>query len=172
MGIELSKVDAIIARHGTESRALIPLLLDVQKEFFFLPEEAMDRVADKTGLPAIQVYQVARFYKAFSLVPRGKHMITVCLGTACHVRGGERLVDQVSRVLEIEPGHTTKDQVFTLETVMCLGCCALGPVMVVDGTYYGKMAANKVEKILKKYSESIRAVGAGQEEVLQEAGNE
>ncbi|HEX9116228.1 MAG TPA: NAD(P)H-dependent oxidoreductase subunit E [Anaerolineae bacterium] len=152
MGIELSKVDAIIAKHGSESRALIPLLLDVQREFFYLPEEALERVADKTGLPAIQVYQVARFYKAFSLKPRGKHMLTVCLGTACHVRGGDRLVDQVGRVLNIKPGQTSKDKQFTLETVMCLGCCALGPVMVVDGTYYGKMAANKVERIIRKYS--------------------
>lgn len=151
MGIELSKVDAIIAKHGSESRALIPLLLDVQREFFYLPEEALERVANKTGLPAIQVYQVARFYKAFSLKPRGKHMITVCLGTACHVRGGDRLVDQVGRVLDIKAGQTSKDMQFTLETVMCLGCCALGPVMVVDGTYHGKMAANKVEPILKKY---------------------
>ncbi len=154
MGIELSKVDAIIARHGSESRALIPLLLDVQREFFYLPEEALERVADKTGLPAIQVYQVARFYKAFSLKPRGKHMVTVCLGTACHVRGGDRLVDQIGRVLNIKPGQTSKDKQFTLETVMCLGCCALGPVMVVDGTYHGKMAANKVEPILKKYGGS------------------
>lgn len=152
MGIELSKVDAIIAKHGSESRALIPLLLDVQREFFYLPEEALERVADKTGLPAIQVYQVARFYKAFSLKPRGKHMLTVCLGTACHVRGGDRLVDQVGRVLDIKAGQTSNDKQFTLETVMCLGCCALGPVMVVDGTYYGKMAANKVERIIRKYS--------------------
>ena len=152
MGIELSQVDAIIARHGSEGRALIPLLLDVQREFYYLPEEAMERVAEKTGRPAIQVYQVARFYKAFSLKPRGKHRVTVCLGTACHVRGGERLVDQAERVLKVGPGGTTQDRQFTLETVNCLGCCALGPVMVVDGTYYGKMAASKVERVLKKYS--------------------
>lgn len=164
MGIELNKVDAIIARHGTTSRGLIPLLLDVQREFYYLPEEAMERVADKTGLPAIQVYQVARFYKAFSLKPRGQHMVTVCLGTACHVRGGDRLVDQIGRVLDVKPGGTTKDKKFTLETVMCLGCCALGPVMVVDGTYYGKMALSKVERVLGKYSGAAEAsAGDGKE---------
>ncbi len=152
MGIELNKVDDIIARHGSEGWALIPLLLDVQREFYYLPEEAMERVADKTGLPAIQVYQVARFYKAFSLEPRGQHMVTVCLGTACHVRGGQRLAERVERVLDVEPGETTKDLKFTLETVNCLGCCALGPVMVVDGKYYGKMAPNKVERILQRHS--------------------
>ncbi len=154
MGIELKKVDEIIARHGSESRALIPLLLDVQKEFFYLPEEAMERVADKTGLPAIQVYQVARFYKAFSLTPRGKHVITVCVGTACHVRGGERLVDHITKQLKLEPGQTTEDREFTLETVNCLGCCALGPVMVVDGTYYGKMAPSKIMPILQRYRDA------------------
>jgi NADH:ubiquinone oxidoreductase subunit E len=163
MGIELSKVDEIIARHGGESRALIPLLLDVQKEFFYLPEEALERVATKTGLPAIQVYQVARFYKAFSLKPRGKHTITVCLGTACHVRGGDRIVDQLGRVLGVKAGETTRDKQFTLETVMCLGCCALGPVMVVDGTYYGKMVANKVEKIVNKYSSDAPGIKLPQE---------
>jgi NADH-quinone oxidoreductase subunit E len=148
MGIELSQVDAIIARHGSEGRALIPLLLDVQREFYYLPEEAMERVAEKTGRPAIQVYQVARFYKAFSLKPRGKHIVTVCLGTACHVRGGERLVDQAERVLKVGPGGTTPDRQFTLETVNCLGCCALGPVMVVDGKYQSNPSTSELQKIV------------------------
>ena len=157
MAIELKRVDDIIARHGTDSRAIIPLLLEVQREFYYLPEEALEHVAERTGLPAMQVYQVARFYRAFSLEPRGKHMITVCLGTACHVRGGDRLADQVGRLLNVEPGQTTKDREFTLETVNCLGCCALGPVMVVDGTYYGKLATSKVERILKRYTDAKEA---------------
>ena len=99
----------------------------------------------------IQVYEVASFYKAFSLVPRGKHIITVCLGTACHVRGGELLIDQIGRLLEIGPGQTSQDRKFTLEAVNCLGCCALGPVMVIDGKYYGNMALSKVERVLEKY---------------------
>ncbi len=162
MGIEMSKVDAIIEKHGAESRALIPLLLDVQKEFDYLPEEAMERVADKTGLPAIQVYQVARFYRAFSLTPRGKHVITVCVGTACHVRGGDSLVDHITKQLKLEPGETTEDREFTLETVNCLGCCALGPVMVVDGTYYGKMAPSKIMPILQRYRDADLAGVAAQ----------
>lgn len=157
MAIELAKVDQIIGKYGTDHRALISLLLDIQDEFYYLPKEALERVAEKVGLPEIQVYQVARFYKAFSLKPRGKHLVTVCLGTACHVRGGERIADQIGRLLSVKPGDTTKDRLFTLQTVMCLGCCALGPVMVVDGTYYGKMAATKIEKILKKYSDGKEA---------------
>ena len=104
-------------------------------------------------IPRIQVHQVAEFYKAFSLEPRGKHIITVCLGTACHVQGGDRLVDHVARILDIEPGGTTKDMLFTLEAVNCLGCCSLAPVMTVDGKYFGNMAASKVESVLDLYQE-------------------
>jgi len=151
MGIELAQVDTIIDKHNADQRALISLLLDIQDQFYYLPQEALDRVADKVGVPSIQVYQVARFYKAFSLTPRGKHLLTVCVGTACHVRGGDRLVDQLSRLLKVAPGETTKDQLFTLQTVNCLGCCALGPVMVADGTYHGKMSSTKIAKVLDKY---------------------
>ncbi len=157
MEIELTKVDAIISKHGADRHALISLLLDVQDQFYYLPQEALKRVAEKVGLPSIQVYQVARFYKAFSLKPRGKHLLTVCLGTACHVRGGGRIADQIGRLLSVKPGDTTKDRLFTLQTVNCLGCCALGPVLVVDGTYYGKMAATKIGKILEKYSDGKEA---------------
>jgi NADH-quinone oxidoreductase subunit E len=151
MGIELTQVDTIIDKYGADQRALISLLLDVQDQFYYLPQDALERVAEKLGVPDIQVYQAARFYKAFSLKPRGKHLVTVCLGTACHVRGGDRLVDQLARLLKVTPGETTEDKLFTLYTVNCLGCCALGPVMVVDGTYYGKMGATKIEKVLVKY---------------------
>jgi len=151
MGIELAQVDTLIEKHHADQRALISLLLDIQDQFYFLPQEALERVAEKMDIPAVQVFQVARFYKAFSLEPRGKHIVTVCLGTACHVRGGDRLVDQISRLLDVPAGATTEDGLFTLETVNCLGCCALGPVMVVDGTYYGKMTATKIDKVLDKY---------------------
>jgi NADH-quinone oxidoreductase subunit E len=153
MSIELDKIDAIIERNGPEQRKLIPSLLDVQKEFYYLPQEALQRISERMKIPLIQVYQVAAFYKAFSLQPRGKHLITVCLGTACHVRGGVRLVEQIGRLLNIKPGETTRDRQFTLETVNCLGCCALGPVMVMDGRYFGAMAASKVDRVLKRYSE-------------------
>ncbi|MBI5029395.1 MAG: NAD(P)H-dependent oxidoreductase subunit E [Chloroflexi bacterium] len=151
MTIELAQVDTIIAKHGADQRALISLLLDIQDQFYYLPQDALQRVAEQVGVPPVQVYQVARFYKAFSLKPRGKHLLTVCLGTACHVRGGDRLVDQLSRLLHVSAGETTADKLFTLQAVNCLGCCALGPVMVVDGTYYGKMSATKIDKVLDKY---------------------
>ena len=161
MAVELSKVDAILEKHGLENRALIPSLLDIQKEYYYLPPEALKRVAERMAMPMIQVYQVASFYKAFSLEPRGKHLVTVCLGTACHVRGGVRLIEQVGRLLEIDPGKTTSDQQFTLEAVNCLGCCALGPVMVVDGKYFGSMSASKVERVLKQYSVEKEATANG-----------
>jgi NADH:ubiquinone oxidoreductase subunit E len=153
MAVEMSKVDAIIDRYGVEHRGLIPSLLDLQNEYHYLPPEALQRVSERMQIPLMQVFQVASFYKAFSLEPRGKHVVTVCLGTACHVRGGVRLVEQIGRLLDVEPGKTTKDQQFTLETVNCLGCCALGPVMVLDGKYYGSMIASKVERVLNKYRE-------------------
>jgi len=146
-------VDAIIDKHGLAMRALIPSLLEIQDEYHYLPPEALERVAERMTIPRIRVHQVAEFYKAFSLEPRGKHIITVCLGTACHVQGGNRLVDQVARLLEIDPGATTNDMLFTLEAVNCLGCCSLAPVMTVDGKYYGSMAASKVEKVLDLYRE-------------------
>jgi NADH-quinone oxidoreductase subunit E len=153
MAVELSKIDSIIEQYGQGDRGLIPSLLDIQNEYHYLPAEALARVAEKMSIPKIQVYQVASFYKAFSLTPRGKHIITVCLGTACHVRGGEFIVDQIGRVLSIKPGETSKDMQFTLEAVNCLGCCSLGPVMVIDGKYYGNMVINKVERVLKNYME-------------------
>lgn len=160
MTIDISKVDTILDRYGKGQRGLIPSLLEIQKEYNYLPADALERVSDHLEVPMIQVYQVASFYKAFSLKPRGRHLITVCLGTACHVRGGERLIDQIGRLLEIKAGETTTDNQFTLEAVNCLGCCALGPVMVLDGKYYGSMAASKVEKVLVKFSkEEVTAHG-------------
>ncbi|MGD2156227.1 MAG: NAD(P)H-dependent oxidoreductase subunit E [Anaerolineales bacterium] len=151
MEIEFSRVDAIIDKYGTSDRGLIPSLLEIQDVYHYLPPEILQRVAERLNVPAIRVHQVAEFYKAFSLEPRGKHLITVCLGTACHVRGAEYLVDQIGRVLDIEPGETSSDMLYTLEAVNCLGCCALGPVMVIDGKYYGNMAISKVERVLNKY---------------------
>jgi NADH-quinone oxidoreductase subunit E len=151
MAVEISKIDTIVEHYGGVQRGLIPSLLDIQKEYHYLPAEAIQRVAERMRIPMIQVYQVASFYKALSLVPRGEHIITVCLGTACHVRGGDYIIDQIGHVLAIAPGETSRDLQFTLEAVNCLGCCALGPVMVIDGKYYGNMAISKVERVLKNY---------------------
>ncbi len=154
MAIDLGKIDTIIEKFSTERSGLIPALLGIQDVYHYLPPEALDRVAEKMDIPMIQVQQVAEFYKVFSLEPRGKHIITVCQGTACHVQGGDRLVDELARMLEIKPGGTTKNMEFTLESVNCLGACSLGPVMTVDGKYYGHMAANKAEKLLAKVREA------------------
>jgi NADH-quinone oxidoreductase subunit E len=148
---DMATIDAIIDGYQGKTSGLTTILQDIQDEYNYLPPQAMERVAEKMGLPLSQVLHVATFYKAFSLEPRGEHLITVCLGTACHVRGGARLVEQVERLLKIRAGGTTSDLQFTLETVNCVGSCALGPVMIVDGEYYGKMASSKVERVLKKY---------------------
>lgn len=153
MDVEIKEIDTILDKYGQDQRWLIPSLLEIQKVYNYLPPEALERVSERMKIPSIQVFQVASFYKAFSLEPRGRHIVTVCLGTACHVRGADRLIDQVGRELEVKPGETTKDNQFTLEAVNCLGTCALGPVMVVDGKYYGNMVANKVERVLSKYAQ-------------------
>jgi NADH-quinone oxidoreductase subunit E len=150
---DMARIDAIIDGYQGKTSGLTTILQDIQDEYNYLPPQAMERVAEKMELSLSQVLHVATFYKAFSLEPRGKHLITVCLGTACHVRGGARLVEQAERLLKIRAGGTTSDLQFTLETVNCVGSCALGPVMIVDGEYYGKMASSKVERVLKKYGE-------------------
>jgi len=127
-------------------------LQDIQDEFGYLPKDALCRVAERVGVPLIQVYGVATFFKAFSLKPRGRHLVTVCMGTACYVRGAPAVLEELKRLLGIKPGETTDDMEFTLETVNCLGACALGPVVVVDDVYHEKVTPEKVEKILKKYS--------------------
>jgi NADH-quinone oxidoreductase subunit E len=150
---DMARIDAIIDGYQGKTSGLTTILQDIQDEYNYLPPQAMERVAEKLELPLSQVLHVATFYKAFSLEPRGKHLVTVCMGTACHVRGGARLVEQAERLLKIRAGGTTPDLQFTLETVNCVGSCALGPVMIVDGEYYGKMASSKVERVLKKYGE-------------------
>ena len=157
MAVELGKIDSIIDKFSSEPSGLIPALLGIQDLYHYLPPEALDRVAERMAVPMIQVQQVAEFYKVFSLEPRGEHILTVCQGTACHVQGAARLLDELARQLEIKPGGTTLDMKFTLETVNCLGACSLGPVMVVDGKYYGHMAANKAEKLLEKFREEGEA---------------
>jgi len=150
MEIELSKIDEIIDKHGLEHRWLIANLLAIQDEFQYLPQEAMWHVAERMNVPLIQVNQVAEFYKVFKLKPPGKHLISVCRGTACHVRGSEKLVERIGDLLEIAPGGTTKDEQFTLDAVNCLGCCALGRAVVVDDHFYVNVTPDEVVGILDK----------------------
>lgn len=146
-----AKVKSILTKHDSEKRALIPILQDIQDEYNYLPELALRIVARSLEVPLIDVVGVATFYRAFSLKPRGRHVVTVCLGTACHVRGGPKILAEFQKRLDLQPGETSPDGRFTLETVACLGCCAIGPVVVVDGDYYAQTTTRKVETILKKY---------------------
>jgi len=145
------KVDTLIDGYVDKKEELISLLQDVQAEFNYLPQDVLIRISQKLDIPLSQVFSVATFFKAFSLKPRGRHLVTVCLGTACHVRGGQRLVDKMERDYGVKAGETTEDMRFTLETVNCLGCCALGPVVVVDGKYESQMNADKLDRVLRGY---------------------
>jgi NADH-quinone oxidoreductase subunit E len=151
MVIEVDKVDQIIDQYAGEEGVLIQVLLDVQREFNWIPNDVIKRISERLQIPISQIYRVASFYKAMSLTPVGRHLVQVCLGTACHVRGGPKVLDKAEQMLDIKAGDTTKDMKFTLQRVNCLGCCALGPVMVVDGEYHGKLPVAKVEEILASY---------------------
>lgn len=150
MEIDLKRVDHVLKKNRRDKNALIPILQDIQEEYNWLPKETLEIVAKELGIPLMDVYGVVTFYRTFSLKPRGKHIITVCQGTACHVRGGHRIAETILRELGINSGETTEDLKFTLETVNCLGCCAIGPIVVVDGEYYGGMTSQKVASLLKK----------------------
>lgn len=149
-------IDAIIKKYDDKKEFLICILQDLQTRYGYLPRDALIRVAEKFNIPLIQIYSVATFFKAFSLRPKGGHTIHVCLGTACHVRGAERVLGKIKRDLDIDVDETTKDMNFTLKTVNCLGACALGPIVEVDGKYHGHMNTNKVDSVLKKYSSNIK----------------
>ncbi len=149
--MDLKKVDEIIDRYKAEKSALIGIFQDIQHVYRYLPREAINRVVERLEIPLTQAYMVATFYKSFSLVPRGEHEIHVCLGTACHLRGGQRLVENFERTLDVKAGETTKDMKFTLETVNCLGACALAPLVRVDQKNYGKVTADRISKIVKEY---------------------
>jgi NADH-quinone oxidoreductase subunit E len=149
--MDKDKIDKIIEKYPNDPSSLIQILLEIQSENHWLPKEAIERVSEKLQVPLNRIQHIATFYKAFSLVPKGRHEIHVCVGTACHVRGAQRILDRVQDLTGISPGETDLDMKFSLETVNCLGCCALGPVMVVDGEYHGKMAPAKSEDVLKNY---------------------
>ncbi|MGD8369251.1 MAG: NAD(P)H-dependent oxidoreductase subunit E [Desulfobacterales bacterium] len=149
--MEQERIDQIIEKYGKDASYLIQVLLDIQSENNWLPGEALQRVAEQLDVPLTRVQHIATFYKAFSLVPKGRHKVHICMGTACHVRGAARVLDTVQEVTGIKPGETDLDLKFSLETVNCLGCCALGPVMEVDGKAHGKMTPGQTADVLKTY---------------------
>jgi NADH-quinone oxidoreductase subunit E len=145
------KVSAIINKYNGDRGQLVSILQDIQTEYLYLPKEALIQVSEAMAIPASQVYNVATFFRAFSLEPRGKYLINVCLGTACHVRGAARVLEKIELSLATKRGETTKDRKFTLETVNCMGACALGPVVKIDGEYFGQMSTDKVDNLLTKF---------------------
>ncbi|MGB7533676.1 MAG: NAD(P)H-dependent oxidoreductase subunit E [Halobacteriota archaeon] len=151
MKMKMKRVDEIIERYKGEEGVLIQLLLDIQSEFNWIPREVIARISEKMRIPRSQIYRIVSFYKAMSLNPVGRHIIQVCLGTACQVRGAPKILDRVEENLKIKEGDTTSDMRFSLKRVNCLGCCAMGPVVVVDGNYHGKITSAMVEEILEKY---------------------
>ena len=146
-----SEIDAIIERYQGKSSAILAILQDIQAKEKYLPKEALEHVGQRLNIPTNKIYRIATFYRAFSLTPRGRHEVHVCLGTACHVRGAQRIADQITLELGIRSGETTQDRNFTLGTVNCLGVCASGPVVAIDGEYFGKMSPTKVGETLKKF---------------------
>jgi len=150
--MNMSKLESILKGRNSQPHQLIEVLQDVQESYGYIPEEAMRKISETLGVPLIEVYRVASFYKAFKLKPTGKYVITICNGTACHVRGSQLLLDQATSQLGIKPGEVTEDGLFSIECVNCLGACALGPIASENGSYQHHMTPAK----LRKFIESIR----------------
>lgn len=144
------KLKAIVDRHDRDPANLLAILMDIQKEDRYLPKETLKKLTSEIGVPLSRIYSLATFFSSFSLKPRGKHICTVCLGTACHVRGAPRLVEKLERDFAIKAGETTPDLSMTLETVNCVGACALGPLVIVDGEYHGNIASADLDRIEKR----------------------
>jgi len=149
-------MEKLLNEFGPNQKDLIHILHRVQAEFGYIPPEAISAIAKHLKITENQIYGVLTFYKAFSLKPRGEHLITICMGTACHVRGAPRILDEFKRGLGIEPGETTADDQFTLETVNCVGACALGPIVISDGDYHGQMKTREVDKLIESIKKEAK----------------
>ena len=147
------RLSEILKKYGRDKSQLVSILQDIQSEYNYLPRQALEKLSKKMDIPQSQIYSMATFFRAFSLNKRGKHIVNVCLGTACHVRGAELILESLERQLGISRGQTTQDLNFTLESVNCMGCCATGPVVKIGEEYFGHMTNDKVEPMLKKYRE-------------------
>jgi len=149
--MDIERINQIIDKHQAEPGSLIQVLLEIQSENHWLPKEALKMVSEKLQVPLTRVQHIATFYKAFSLVPKGRHEIHICVGTACHVRGAKRVLEKVEDLTGIKSGETDQDLKFSLETVNCLGCCALGPVIEINGKTHGKISTTETADVLKSY---------------------
>lgn len=153
MYVDTEQIKSFVDNYNCEKSALIAILQDIQDEYNHLPQKALNIVSRMLKVPLADILSVGTFYSGFSLEPKGDHVVTVCLGTACHVRGGPKILREFEQKLGVEAGHTTEDRQFSLETVACLGCCAIGPVVVVDNDYHAQTSIRKVDGIIKKYRE-------------------
>jgi len=150
--LAVAKARDIVESYGAHRSSLIHVLQDIQGEFDYLPRESLEAVSERLKVPLAEVLRVATFYAAFTLEPRGEHLITVCMGTACHVKGAPKILDATRRALGLKEGRvTTEDMKFTVKSVRCIGCCGLAPVITVDGTAYGRLTPQKVPEILSRY---------------------
>ena len=152
--ISLERVDEIVDSYDADRGSLIQVLQDATSEYNYLPQSCLRRISQRLNIPLSEILEVTTFYKAFSLEPRGKHLIHVCMGTACHVRGAPQILNNIERALGIKAGQTSHDLMFTLETVNCLGACALGPVVVIDNQYHGQMTQTKIKELLEQCTDS------------------
>jgi len=150
-GNDLERVNEIIDRYKGKDGILIQLLLDLQSEFNWIPKDAVLYLSERLRVPKSQIYRIASFYKAMSLSPSGKHIVQICMGTACQVRGAQRILDMTESRLSIKQGETTPDMAFSLKRVNCMGCCAMGPVVVVDKDHHGGVASEDIDEILREY---------------------
>ena len=149
--MELATIDGIIQRHGAAKGGLIAMLQDIQQAYTYLPQDALVHVARTLGVPLSRAYSLATFYRAFSLKPKGRHPIAVCMGTACHVKAAGKILEKLERLLHIKTGQTTPDLNFGLDQVRCLGCCGLAPVVTVGPDLYGKVTLTRVDQIMRRY---------------------
>ena len=155
MKIDTSDIKKVVNKYPDKKGVLIPVLQDVQIKYGYIPNEAVPLIAQELSIYPIDIYGVLTFYAQFHLSPRGQHVITVCQGTACHVMGGKAILDYIARLLDVTVGETTKDGVFTLDKVACLGCCGMAPVVMIDKDFYGACTIQSVEQLLDKYRQMV-----------------
>lgn len=159
--MEHSRIDDILDRHGCEQSNLLAIMQDIQAEENWLPRPALQRVAERVGVSVAHLYRLATFFEAFHLEPRGKHIWTVCMGTACHVRGAKLLAEKLERDMDVDERGNTGDMEHTVEEVNCVGACALGPLLIVDGKYHGNMTSTKIDRVYKDYD--LKPMTGGEE---------
>lgn len=147
----LKQIEEIIARYHDEKTPLMMILSDIQREYGYIPLEVQEVVSEKTGIPVAEIYGVVTFYSFFSLNPKGKYVIGVCLGTACYVKGSQQVIDKFSEILGIKPGETTKDGLFTIDALRCIGACGIAPAISINGKVYPKVAVSSVPVIIDEY---------------------